>query len=217
MTSVFIVAAVPALRAGLRAMLEQGGIEFAGEAQSLADIPAEDSFQGQHGLGRDAGRPRSPAESATVLLVAADLHAEDVPDGRPVVLLSADAREASVLQGLGLRGWALLPPDAGADQLIVAVTAVAQGLVLLPAEMAAAIASTPPVEVSDPLQEPLTPRELEVLQLLSHGLSNKLIARTLSISEHTVKFHVSSTYAKLGAASRTEAVSLAARKGLISL
>jgi DNA-binding NarL/FixJ family response regulator len=65
--------------------------------------------------------------------------------------------------------------------------------------------------------EPLTAREREVLGLVGRGLSNKMIARDLRISEHTVKFHVSSIYAKLGAASRTEAVAVGARLGLISL
>jgi len=65
--------------------------------------------------------------------------------------------------------------------------------------------------------EALTAREREVLELLSRGLPNKLIARRLQISEHTVKFHVSSIYAKLGATSRTDAVSRGVRRGLITL
>ena len=65
--------------------------------------------------------------------------------------------------------------------------------------------------------ETLTAREREVLELLSRGLPNKLIARRLQISEHTVKFHVSSIYAKLGASSRTDAVSRGVRRGLITL
>ena len=194
MTSVFIVAAVPAVRAGLRAMLDQGGIGVAGEASAVPGEP-----------------------SATILLIAGDFSPDDVPENAAVVLLSNDARQASVLRNLALSGWALLPPDSAAGQLVAAVNAVAEGLVVLPVDTALALGSVAPVEVSDALQEPLTPRELEVLQLVSHGLSNKLIARALTISEHTVKFHVSATYAKLGAASRTEAVSLAARKGLISL
>jgi len=175
-------------------MLEQGGIALAGDASAM---------------------PEEPGPS--VLLLAGEVALDDLPETQPAVLLSDDPRKAAALRDIGSPGWALLPPDASADQIVAAVNAVALGLVVLPVETAAAMASAAPVEVSDPLQEPLTPRELEVLQLVSHGLSNKLIARTLSISEHTVKFHVSSTYAKLGAASRTEAVSLAARKGLISL
>jgi DNA-binding NarL/FixJ family response regulator len=65
--------------------------------------------------------------------------------------------------------------------------------------------------------EALTAREREVLELLSRGLPNKLIARRLQISEHTVKFHVSSIYAKLGASSRTDAVSRGVRRGFITL
>ncbi len=65
--------------------------------------------------------------------------------------------------------------------------------------------------------EVLTARERGVLELLSRGLPNKLIARRLQISEHTVKFHVSSIYAKLGATSRTDAVSRGVRRGLITL
>ncbi len=65
--------------------------------------------------------------------------------------------------------------------------------------------------------EALTAREREVLELLSRGLPNKLIAHRLQISEHTVKFHVSSIYAKLGASSRTDAVSRGVRRGLITL
>jgi len=63
----------------------------------------------------------------------------------------------------------------------------------------------------------LTPREQEVLQLLAEGLPNKAIASQLSISEHTVKFHVNAIMGKLGAQSRTEAVTRATRAGLILL
>ena len=63
----------------------------------------------------------------------------------------------------------------------------------------------------------LTPREKEVLQFIALGLANKTIAGRLGISEHTVKFHVASLLSKLGAASRTEAVLLGARRGLVVL
>lgn len=68
-----------------------------------------------------------------------------------------------------------------------------------------------------PLYEPLTERELEVLHLLAQGMPNKEIAAQLVISERTAKFHVSSIMGKLGATNRTEAVALAAQKGLILL
>ena len=67
------------------------------------------------------------------------------------------------------------------------------------------------------LLEPLTPRELEVVELLAEGLSNQAIASRLGISEHTVKFHVSSICGKLGAENRTDAVRRAVRQGLITL
>jgi DNA-binding NarL/FixJ family response regulator len=65
--------------------------------------------------------------------------------------------------------------------------------------------------------EPLTPREIEVLELLAEGLPNKAIAERLQISDQTVKFHVSSISGKLGAANRTDAVRRAVRRGLITL
>jgi DNA-binding CsgD family transcriptional regulator len=69
----------------------------------------------------------------------------------------------------------------------------------------------------DGVQEAMTAREQEVLELLAEGLSNRRTAERLRISEHTVKFHVASIYGKLGAASRAEAIRLAARRGLIRI
>jgi DNA-binding NarL/FixJ family response regulator len=66
-------------------------------------------------------------------------------------------------------------------------------------------------------EEPLTPREIEVLELLAQGLPNKAIAARLGISDQTVKFHVSSISGKLGAANRTDTVRRAVRRGLITL
>ncbi len=68
-----------------------------------------------------------------------------------------------------------------------------------------------------PLYEALTPRELEVLEALAEGMPNRAIALRLGISEHTVKFHVSSIFGKLGAGNRTEAVRCGVRRGLITL
>jgi DNA-binding NarL/FixJ family response regulator len=72
-------------------------------------------------------------------------------------------------------------------------------------------------QIDEVVQEPLTPREVEVLELLAEGLPNKAIARRLGISDQTVKFHVASLSGKLGAVNRTDAVRRAVRRGLIAL
>jgi DNA-binding CsgD family transcriptional regulator len=80
------------------------------------------------------------------------------------------------------------------------------------------LSSDDALDADDPVyREPLTPREIEVLELLAEGLANKAIAARLGISDQTVKFHVSSIYGKLGAANRTDAVRRAVRRGLIAL
>ncbi len=107
--------------------------------------------------------------------------------------------------------WGVLPTESSAEELIAAVHALSQGLIvgapslLLESE-------------SETLERgPLTERESEVLGLLAKGLANKQIAVTLGISEHTVKFHVSSIYTKLNVTNRTEAVRTGLRGGWIAL
>jgi two-component system, NarL family, response regulator YdfI len=114
---------------------------------------------------------------------------------------------------------AALPGDISPDQLVAALHAASSGLLVLhPSHANEALpAGSAPTRALDELAETLTRRELEVLQMLASGLSNKEIAARLSISEHTVKFHVAAILGKLGASSRTEAVSLAIRRGLVLL
>ncbi len=196
------------MRAGLHAMLTTASLEVVGEAT------APNGFI--EGLS-----------AIDVIVVADERQLEDV--GRVVtgsrtvalvVLSDSDERPISMLRAFSLRGWSVVPLDAPATQLEAAVIAAAEGLIALPS-MAAERALTQRSAVDalslDSLDEPLTGREREVLEMLSRGLSNKLIARRLSISEHTVKFHVSSIYTKLGASSRTDAVSRGVRRGLITL
>ena len=137
-----------------------------------------------------------------------------------VVLSDSDERPVSMLRTFSLRGWSVVPMNAPASQLEAAVVAAAEGLIALPSMVGErALAQRSVIEAMnlDTLDEPLTGREREVLEMVSRGLSNKLIARRLTISEHTVKFHVSSIYTKLGASSRTDAVSKGVRRGLITL
>ena len=199
MPSIHIIAATPALRAGLAALLTGDDHRVAGTAASL----------------------REPLPQADVLLLAdaALLDAADVIDTAryAILVLSADARPIAAMRRLPVRSWGIALPDAAPAELRAAVSAVAQGLIVVPATLNEAFANAPTTLGSEPLDEPLTARENEVLQLLAEGLPNKQIARRLSISEHTVKFHVSAVYAKLNAASRTDAVSKGARRGLITL
>jgi DNA-binding NarL/FixJ family response regulator len=74
-----------------------------------------------------------------------------------------------------------------------------------------------PIDDGDAVDEPLTPREVQVVELLAEGLPNKAIASRLGISDQTVKFHLASIAGKLGAANRTDTVRRAVRRGLIAL
>jgi DNA-binding NarL/FixJ family response regulator len=137
---------------------------------------------------------------------------------RAAVVLSDDPHLPTQLARAGLRGWGCLARDIDADQLDLAVRSAEAGLVLLDLPVAATALSQPATIVAPATAaEPLTARELQVLQLVAQGLPNKGIARRLGISENTAKFHVASLCGKLGASSRTEAVTLAARAGLILL
>ena len=174
----------------------------------------------------EAASPTTPDPSALseadVILLADEELLEEAAiavaeDGtQALVLVSDDDHAVSRLRAVPLRGWGLVPPDAPPEELAAATTAAAQGLIVLPKPLTERLLQEPAASVEE-LSEPLTAREREVLDLLGRGLSNKLIARELHISEHTVKFHISSLYAKLGVNNRAEAVSRGARHGLISL
>jgi two-component system, NarL family, response regulator YdfI len=132
------------------------------------------------------------------------------------VLLLLDSADSTLLNSVlrsGIRGAIAL--DATPDEIESAVIAVHAGLaVTTPRSLRELL---PRQALAPELAEPLSDRELEVLDLLAEGLSNKLLAHRLNISEHTVKTHVASIFAKLGASTRTEAVSQAIRRGLVML
>jgi len=126
----------------------------------------------------------------------------------PVLLLldSADSAQIAPALRAGIRG--VIAWDATPQEIEGALHAINAGLVV----------TIPDAQQSpEDLAEPLSAREVDVLDRLAEGLSNKLIAHALNISEHTVKTHVASIFAKLGASSRTEAVSQAIRRGLVML
>jgi DNA-binding NarL/FixJ family response regulator len=115
---------------------------------------------------------------------------------------------------------AILPRESSENEIVSGVVAADRGLVLLDPEITKELASqtrtvtTPSENVADNLEE-LTAREVEVLRLMAEGFGNKQIAARLGISDHTVKFHISSILAKLHVSSRTEAVTQGIRMGLI--
>jgi DNA-binding NarL/FixJ family response regulator len=196
---VIVVSEDPLVRSGLASLLAgQPGILVDGQI-GPDELPAEagepevavwDAGSGSSGLER---LDETAARSLRVLAVLAD-------EGQAAEALGAGAR------GVILR-------DAGAARLAAAVRAVAEGLMVLDAVAAESVLRPRPATPAT--VEHLTPREQEVLQLLAQGLSNKLIATRLEISDHTVKFHVNAILGKLGAQSRTEAVAQAARLGLV--
>lgn len=111
---------------------------------------------------------------------------------------------------------AVLPRDVSGSELTAAVEAAISGLIVVhPRDLESLVQIRSPYGAGGALAESLTPREVEVLGLMAEGLGNKEIAARLAISDHTVKFHVASILGKLGAASRTEAVTIGLRYGLI--
>jgi len=138
-----------------------------------------------------------------------------------IVVLTNDPQSEWTTEALRLGVRAVLPrSSATAEAIVTAIFAAAAGLVVLHFDLVDSLLSVPSSALRElPTSPPmaLTPREIEVLGMLAEGLGNKTIARRLGISEHTVKFHVSSLFTKLNAKSRTEAVTLGARQGLIML
>lgn len=202
---VLVVAAYPSARAGLRAMLDghEGNdpITVVGEVATL----------------------EAPGEFAAIHadVVVAEFEGQSSGDVFPVDLPAVlIASEASAYMALGplSRPGAYLLRDAGPEELAAAAWAVARGLTVMDPAVAALMTAGEKAE-----RHPgngsttLTDREHAVLDLVALGLPNKGIARQLGISEHTVKFHVGAILGKLGAASRAEAVALAARQGLLAL
>ena len=156
----------------------------------------------------------SDLHADVLLLEADDIQLQEL--ALPVVLLLDTSDMALVNSALRSGVRAVISKEATPEEIEGAIQAVNAGLVAIaPESLPDLLTDARPIAES--LAEPLSERELEVLDVIAEGLSNKLIAHRLGISEHTVKTHVASIFAKLGAASRTEAVSIAIRRGLVML
>jgi DNA-binding NarL/FixJ family response regulator len=241
---VYVIAAYPAVRAGLIALVRQReGWRVVGESSPLG-VPAPPRPNGNAA----AATPPLQAEPPDVVLADLDgaldadavdawldalaprgglvvmaqpaLDARRGPAGEAATRLLSDAARTAEEHGLA---FGALRRDATAEEITAALAAVGSGLVALDRRLARDVLAAPArTAVAAPegallAGETLTPREREVLQLMAEGLPNKLIANRLRITEHTAKFHVSAILTKLGAASRTEAVTIAAHRGLLVL
>ena len=185
----------PLLRAGLSSLLAQVGsidvVEGDGAEVALWDAGTDSSKT----LGR-------LAELRTMAM--------------PVVAVVGDAAHTAPALAAGARGVVLR--DQVGPGIHAALAAVRSGLTVMDTQLANQLVPNQPVRTDAPKgRGELTERERQVVQLLSEGLSNKLIADRLGISDHTAKFHVNGVMMKLGASTRTEAVVEAMRRGLIKL
>jgi len=194
-----IAAPSPAMRLGLSTLLGSvPGVEVVG---AYADLSAVDDL----------------APDVVLAVLPAD---EIMPPARgaaPAYVLIGNSRPGWTQEALRLGVRAILSPDASPSAIVAAIDAAANGLAAIdPHELEDVLttAGSPPVRGETP---ELTARERDVLSLMAEGMANKTIAWKRNISEHTVKFHVASILAKLNAASRTEAVTIGIRKGLVLL
>jgi DNA-binding NarL/FixJ family response regulator len=209
-TGVFIVARSPASRANLRAMVAEAGFAIVGASADLTELDNIPPDSEPDLLLVDATRDVLETERAAW---------SELAERTRVVLLADRVDLPYFAQAFREGAVAVLPRELSSPQLQAALQAVFAGFVVAhPSGLGfLAPARAFPAAAATPLTEPLTPREREVLQMLSAGLGNKEIAARLSISDHTAKFHVASILGKLGASTRTEAVAVGLRHGLILL
>jgi len=159
-------------------------------------------------------------ELMDVLVVVSPIQAASLKNNIAVLYLTDEAAEMQSLINSNFVTWGVLSVNASEEELEIAIHALAEGLWIGNSSVLRVVM---PKKIIDPLEKndfsvrKLTERETEVLQYAAQGLANKQIAQKLQVSEHTIKFHLSSLYAKLGVSSRTEAVRNGVRNGLVVL
>jgi DNA-binding NarL/FixJ family response regulator len=190
----------PLLRAGLASLIEGG------QPPPVQVVEPQDAEVALWDAGTDPNQ------------VLARLSQIDRSSSVPVVAVVSDPSHATPAIAAGARG--VVMRDQVHSGLHAALLAVKSGLTVLDTELAAHLVNGKTTKVEhkgNGSRGELTARELQVVQLLAEGLSNKLIADRLGISDHTAKFHVNGVMAKLGASTRTEAVVEAVRRGVVHL
>ena len=167
----------------------------------------------------DSALPQELPQADVWVMTSADFIDDLNEEQSPALLLvTGNPEEAARLAGWPV--WGVLPLDASPEEFSAVLHALAEGLWAGSPALVRALLERQPLpmlEQAEQVVNPLTERERQVLQLTAQGLANKQIAASLEISENTVKFHLSSLYAKLGVTSRTEAVRSGVRRGLVVL
>jgi DNA-binding NarL/FixJ family response regulator len=211
---VFVVAASPVVRAGLSAVVTTSSkLTVVGSASDLDAFTREfEQLQPDVVLLDVSGN----FQELVWELLSSQQQQDPVA---MIVLADVDSIDFQAALRAGVRG--ILPSTSTESEIVAAVEAIALGLVVLHSDTIESLlplkeSSVRQKETANPVQA-LTPREIEVLDMLGSGLGNKAIAKRLNISDHTVKFHVSSIFQKLSVSKRTEAVAVAVRLGLIML
>lgn len=208
-----VVAAISAVRrSGLESIVRNNSsLKLAGSLPTIVGFTTRIQELQPHVVIADLAQADTQFSS-----VASDLERAGVG----VVVLIDEPSVGWTVRALQAGVRAILPRESSEDEIVSAVIAADRGLVLLDPELTKELASQTRTVTStaenaaDGLEE-LTPREVEVLRLMAEGFGNKQIAARLGISDHTVKFHISSILAKLSVSSRTEAVTQGIRMGLI--
>jgi DNA-binding NarL/FixJ family response regulator len=219
---VLLIAPIPAMRAGLRALIGTSDIQIAGEATRLDSIEPTQieadvliyASASASSLDASTFRLRQAPDDASL---SAGLLPDSFSSASLLILCDDPSSIAPILQSQG-RAWGILPLEATREELLAAIHALAEGLIVGTVPLMKKLLNR--VDEGAPFDEllsPLTDREVEVLNLLALGHPNKQIALALGISDHTVKFHISSIYNKLDATNRAEAIRRGVRSGLISL
>ncbi len=205
-TAVLVVAGNELVAARVEAMLRsQTGLRVAVSAPGELARPLEDHAAAIVVLALES------AETARLLEVL-----RGMPKVDGVLLLASDPSGAWTAQARRSGVRAVLRSDATAEELATAIAAARAGLLVLHPD--ALKSSTEARAARSRIgATALTAREHEILEMIAEGMSNRTIASRLGISSQTVKFHVASILAKLGAGSRTEAVTFGLRQGLIAL
>ena len=205
-----IVAASPLARAGLENLLAARDVEVVASGATIEALSDLLSDAAPDVVLIDASGDLFEPSLASIV-------ASGLPADLSVLILGDAIPPAALSEALRAGIRAVLPADVSPDQLATAVRAVASGLLVVHPSNANEVmpAGSAAPRALEEIGESLTRREVEVLQMLAAGLSNKAVSARLNISEHTVKFHVASILGKLGAASRTEAVAIGIRRGLV--